>query len=149
MPTDPLRSVLDTFQTFPRRLAGEIDLVAVRYLAFEETRPVPPRDAPLVLVLVEWFLTQDMPELSRAPLLHRLQRWADDLAAEGRPSRFLTVEFSPTSTHRDGEVLLSVRRLIRSVRDLYPSRWSDLACTNDGTWWGVRESTGEVYRLGR
>ena len=98
----------------------EID--SLTYMAFESEYDEPGFDARLAIVLVEpRILNATAGSSLHADLLRSLHRCKGDLRAEGLQSRFLLANLYRGPVHKDGQIVLALRRFFRDVKASFPN----------------------------
>lgn len=114
---DQLLSIASNYSNFALTGDGLPEINSLSYLPFESEYPEPPVSARLALVLVEPRLLDTMGDATLRPaLLRALRRFKGDLRAEGLFSRFFLANIYDGTVHKDGRVLLALRRFLRDVR---------------------------------
>ena len=114
---DQLLSIASNYSNLALTGDGLPEINSLSYLPFESEYPEPPVSARLALVLVEPRLLDTMGDATLRPaLLRALRRFKGDLRAEGLFSRFFLANIYDGTVHKDGRVLLALRRFLRDVR---------------------------------
>lgn len=110
-------SILNSFKHYDMDGDGTDEINDLSYLPFERGRGGLTTHDPLVLVLVESRLLNSLPgsRFSKASLLNRLERYKDDLRAEGYHTRFISADLYAGRKHQDGQTLLALREVLRKV----------------------------------
>ena len=114
---DVLKGIMDRFANYDRNDDGAPSITSLSYLGFERPENLIPPTSKLVLVLVESRLL--VPLQGAHDLIASMSRFKDDLAAEGLPTRFVSVSLYEGSRHQDGRTLLAMRRFFQAVRLSY------------------------------
>lgn len=119
--SDRILEIMNGYAGFELGNDGEPDIQQLRYLPFETAAEQPPRSGRLILVLVEPRILASIPGLDAGEgLVERLERYKGDLRAEGLHSRFIEAEVYDGDEHKDGQVLLALRRFLIDVRGSFP-----------------------------
>lgn len=96
---------------------GIPEINALTYMPFENSYPDLTPDGRLALVLIEPRLFDNTGDASlRGALIQRLQRLKGDLRAEGLQSRFLVANLYRGPVHKDGRIVLALRRFLMEVK---------------------------------
>jgi len=115
--SDLLAPIIGRYANFAMTSDAIPEINALTYMGFEAAYPDLAPDGRLALVLIEPRLidTSGDPNL-RGALMQRLQRLKGDLRAEGLQSRFLLADLYRGPVHKDGRIVLALRRLFKEVK---------------------------------
>lgn len=118
---DLLAPILSSFTNYAMTGDGIPEINALTYAPFEGLYASPAPEQRLSLVLIEPRLLDPNgdPEL-RTQWLARLRRFKGDLRAEGLSSRFILANLYSGPVHKDGRIVLALRRFLQSVRASFP-----------------------------
>ncbi len=110
-------SILNSFHNYDMDRDGTYEINELSYLPFERGSDGLNEHHPLVLVLVERRLLKTIPgsSYSENDLLSRLERYKEDLSAEGYFTRFISADLYAGNKHQDGQTLLAMREVLRKV----------------------------------
>lgn len=98
------------------------EITSLTYVPFENEYPEPAPGQRLALVLVEpRLLAATGSAAFRTDLVRCLRRFKGDLRAEGLASRFILANLYQGSIHKDGQILLALRRFLLNVKSTFPN----------------------------
>lgn len=118
---DLLAPILSSFANYAMTGDGIPEINALTYAPFEGSYPSPSPDQRLALVLIEPRVLDASGNADlRVQLQDRLRRFKGDLRAEGLSSRFVMANLYTGPVHKDGRVVLALRRFLQSVRATFP-----------------------------
>jgi hypothetical protein len=114
---DLLIPIMSRYSNFTMTSDRIPEINSLSYLAFETgyTEIQPTQRAVLVLVEPRLLDATGNPVL-RNQLISRMQRLKGDLRAEGLGSRFIAADVYRGTVHKDGRLLLALRRFLRDVK---------------------------------
>jgi hypothetical protein len=115
--SDLLIPIMSQYANFAMTGDGIPEINSLAYMPFEGgyTDPLPTQQ--VVLVLIEPRLLQTAGNSAlRTDLLRCLQRFKGDLRGEGLFSRFITANLYGGPVHKDGRIVLALRRFFRDVK---------------------------------
>lgn len=114
------QTFLDRFANYNPDGDGIAEINRLELMSFESPEEVIPTDSPLVLVLVEPRLLEEIDQaVPEGELVGRLERFKEDLWLEGYTSRFILADVYGGAAHQDGRSLLAIRTVLRSVRKFW------------------------------
>ncbi len=118
---DELLPIMSSYANSSMTSDGYPEINSLTYMPFESEYGDPPTSARLVLVLVEPRLLAETGDVKlRAALISRLRRFKRDLRADGLHSRFIVANVYSGSIHKDGRIVLALRRFLHDVKARFP-----------------------------
>jgi hypothetical protein len=117
---DLLAPIMSQYTNYAMTGDGIPEINALQYMPFESEYAEPLPAQRLALVLVEPRLL-DAPgnAVFSAELMHCLKRFKGDLRAEGLFTRFITANLYRGPVHKDGRIVLALRRFFREVKSTF------------------------------
>ena len=114
---DLLAPIMSQYANFAMTGDGIPEINSLAYMPFESgyADPLPTQRVVLVLIEPRLLQTTGNPAL-RTDLVRCLQRFKGDLRAEGLFSRFITANLYGGLVHKDGRIVLALRRFFRDVK---------------------------------
>ncbi|NTV51204.1 MAG: hypothetical protein HGA20_16375, partial [Geobacteraceae bacterium] len=114
---DLLAPIMSRYTNFAMTDDGIPEINSLAYMPFESgyEDPLPTQRVVLVLIEPRLLETTGNPAF-RTDLVHCLRRFKGDLRAEGLFSRFITANLYRGPVHKDGRIVLALRRFFRDVR---------------------------------
>lgn len=114
---DSLASILSRYTNYAVTGDGIPEINSLSYMSFESDYADPLPGQRLALVLIEPRLLESTGNpVFRADLVRCLQRFKGDLRAEGLLSRFIIANLYHGPIHKDGRIVIALRRFFREVR---------------------------------
>ncbi len=102
-----IEALCTEFSSFDRNGDGQVEITSLKLIASAGT------SGSRVVMFVEPRLLQ--PLEGGIDLAPQLERWADDLAAEGHRAEVIAVELAKCDFHQDGQFILALRDLLRAI----------------------------------
>lgn len=120
--SDLLTPVMNRYSNYAMTGDGIPEINSLSYLPFENGYADPLPAQRLALVLIEPRLLEPTGTPSfRADLNRCLQRFKGDLRAEGLLTRFITANLYRGPVHKDGRIVLALRRFFKDVKVVFPN----------------------------
>jgi hypothetical protein len=117
---DLLLPILNQYTNFVRASDGIPEINSLTYMPFESGYSAPPADVRFALVLIEPRLLDATGNAALRPqLLRCLHRFKGDLRAEGLYTRFLLANLYRGPAHKDGSIVLALRRFLGDVKAVF------------------------------
>lgn len=118
--TDLLAPIMSKYTNFTMTSDGIPEINSLKYMSFESGYPDPSPTQRVALVLIEPRLldTTGNPTL-HTDLIKCLQRFKGDLRAEGLLSRFILADLYRGPVHKDGRIVLALRRFFKEVKSSF------------------------------
>ncbi len=114
---DLLAPIMNRYTNFAMTSDGISEINSLAYMPFESTYVDPLPTQRLALVLIEPRLLEATGNSAfRTDLIRCLQRFKGDLRAEGLITRFIVANLYRGTVHKDGRIVLALRRFFRDVR---------------------------------
>ena len=115
--SDLLAPIMNRYTNYAMTGDGIPEINSLSYLSFESgyTDPLPEQRLALILVEPRLFEPTGNPAF-RADLMRCLQRFKGDLRAEGLLTRFISANLYRGPVHKDGRIVLALRRFFREVK---------------------------------
>jgi hypothetical protein len=112
-----LPTIMSSFRNYDMNFDGISEINSFSFLPFENYSDEITSGSKLVLVLVENRLFDNIPgsQYTGNELMTRLERFKDDLRAEGYRTRFIRTSVYDGTNHQDGRTLLAIREFLRLV----------------------------------
>jgi hypothetical protein len=123
-PAQDLRTLLGTFRAYDRPpVDGIVEVNDIRPAAFEPTPGlIPGPTTPLLLVVINPdVLASTSGSYSEMDLIARLKDYHRHLRRDGFTPYFVTADLYDGTVHQDGQTLLALRDVFRSVRAVAPN----------------------------
>ena len=118
--SDLITPVMTRYANFAMTGDGIPEIQTLAFLEIEAEFPDPLPDQRLALVLVESRLLGSAGDASLKPaLLKKLRRLKSDMRAEGLTSRFITASVYQGPIHKDGRIVLAMRRFLRDIKTTF------------------------------
>jgi len=114
---DLLVPIMSQYTNYAMTGDGIPEINSLSYLSFESgyTDPLPAQRLALILVEPRLFEPTGNPAF-RADMMRCLQRFKGDLRAEGLLTRFISANLYRGPVHKDGRIVLALRRFFREVK---------------------------------
>jgi hypothetical protein len=118
--SDLLLPIMNQYTNYDMTGDGIPEIHSFTYMPFESDYPDPASAGRLVLILIEPRLL-DMAgnPTVLSELLSCLQRWKGDLRAEGLHARFIIADVYHGPVHKDGRIVLALRRFFTQVKSTF------------------------------
>jgi hypothetical protein len=120
--SDLLAPIMDQYIDYSMTDDGIPEINSLAYVSFETEYPDPLPTQRVAVVLIEPRLLETTGNLAfRIDLIRSLQRFKGDLRADGLLTRFIIADLYRGPVHKDGRIVLALRRFFKDVRASFAS----------------------------